>query len=730
MEKVEQKIGIQTQESSLEAFSNFIQQLNIFRRHLSTYPSDHPVLTYSADKVLQLHPELFRDTDKVQCAVVKKALFFEETQLDKKNKTFQDFAAALSSKGIIVLNFRKGLTHNELFDFCNFLNQSQEEIIEQGGIEQALKRKKFQYIQALKMNYNAFQVLEGTASHQDGKENQKEPDSLWEKFARSLLEDSTDLGGESVAGSIVDPVQLADFLNTQLKSSGESNSANTQKNLDFLLEKFEREGVDSYFYYAQAMENFGKFVENLSPQLRSQFLKGVFNNYGNRHTSVEKVLNRFSSKTILNILNDISSKNLAVSETVFTLLGNMSQSSALKSRDKKTRFNSQMENKLKTLFQEDLTEQFLNEDYQKTLEGLANHKIKATEEILKEISNPQEELSPHKVEIQLGHVVLELLNAATDLESQEEIKKNIFQSVNYFLETSDFSSIQKIHTRLIENQSKSEGNTADFYQDLLSCFEQPEFLNEVLPGLNSWGKEKLEEIRILIQSVGYSFVPALLDCLAEESKRTTRKFLLEQIYHVAPQGPIDPIISRLKDRRWFVVRNIVVILRTIGDPSALKNLEKLSTFPHPKVRFEIIKTFLHFQHPLGIKFLLDDLDNPDAEIRSNAIVLAEHCQAKGVKDKLLELLQKKGFKTIDLDTKKQIIKTLGVLSNPAVLPILKKLLSSYSLLNPSKNRELKKEITRSLSSYPEGAVKDIIRKIATSRNEELAEEAEDVGTKF
>jgi HEAT repeat protein len=541
-----------------------------------------------------------------------------------------------------------------------------------------------------------------------------------------LVEDSTELIGNSSKASVVDPVQLANFLN----SKQDFSDGSTEKNLDFLLEKFEREGIDGYFYYVQAMENFGKFIENLSPQLRTQFLEGVFKNYENRRPSVEKVLNRFSSKAILQILNDINSDNLAVSQTVVSLLGNLSQNSAIDSLDKQALFDSKIEDKLKSLFKEDINEQFLNDDYQKTLDALVNHEHRASAEILKEIPNPQEELSPHKIELQVGKVVLELLNSANDEESQEEIKNNILQSVNYFLETSDFSAIQNIHARLTENLSKAEGGSVDFFQDLLGLFEQPDFMEEVLAGLNIWGKEKLDGIQTLIETVGYPFTMPLLDRLAEETKRTTRRFLLEQLYRVAPKGPISPVLKRLNDNRWFVVRNLVLLLRTIGDPSALKSLERIVDSSHPKVRFEVIKTFLHFQHPLGIKFLLEDLQSTEQEIRFNAIVLAEHCQAPAVFHKLLELLRKKGFNNVDLDDKKQIVKTLGTIKNPAALPVLKKILASFSLFNAGKNSELKKEITRSLPNYPGNATKEIIRQITSSGNEELAEAAENLETHF
>ena len=697
MANAEQKDTLTSQNVSINTFSDFIQQLNIFRRHLLTYPEDHPVLTSATEKVLDLSTNLFQDKETVQCAVVKKNLFLGTTQLDSKNRIFQDFATSLSSKGIILLSFKNGLTSREILSFCEFLNFSPEEIHAQGGLEKALKQRRLQNIQALKMDYGAFRVIEGTTSSTE-EDQTKEPESLWERFARTLHEGTTKLTGEAGGNPIVDPVKLAEFLNNKAVSTNQNEIKNTQDNVDFLFARFEREGIDGYYFYIQALENFSKLIENLSPELRSQFMKGVFDNYKNRGTSVEKVLNRFSSKTILKILNDINSESMPVSQTVFTLLGSLSKGADLKAEAKKTVFDAKVEKNLKSLFREDINEQFLDEEYRHTLDSLVNHKTKASAETMKGIPSLQEELCPQNIELQHGRIVLALLNNATDKESQKEIRNNLFQSLNYFLETSDFAAIKKIHDHLTTKQPKADSGMVEFYQELLQYFDESEFTENVLVGLNSWDKEKLNEIQSLIQSIGYPFVPPLLALLAEEPKRTTRRFILEQLYMVAPKGPLDPILAWLTDSRWYVVRNMVLLLRTIGDHGSISHLEKNIGNSHAKVRFEIIKTFLHFQHPLGIKYLLEDLGSTDSERRFNAILLAEHSQSPGVKSRLLELLNQKGFNTVDLDTKKQIVKALTTLNHPDILPALKRILNSVSILNPGKHKELKNEITRLLAS--------------------------------
>lgn len=695
MHDVEQTDALQPQDALIDLFAHFIQQLSIYRRHLLTYPEGHPLLSASGEKALALAEKLFSHKDTVQCTVVKKRLYLDKIPLVAQNRILENFAASLSSKGIVLLKFKLGLSAEEISRFCTVLNFSPDEILARGGLEKAAQQGQFQHIEIAKIDYGAFRVAEGVGIA--AAENaEKKPESLWEHFARKLHAETTDLIEDSTLNLSIDPAQLAEYLNTRARLAEKGQSEITQGNVDFLLARFEQEGLDGYFYYLQALENFSQLIENLSPTLRSQFMQGIFKNHKNNNTGIEKILKRLSSKTILKILNDVNSQNMAVSRTVFNLLGNLSKQ--VEENGNNVTLDTEVEEKLKFLFKEDLSEQFLDEEYRQTLNSLIGHKAKASAEVLSEIPSIEEELSAQKIEVQHGQVVLALLNTATDKESQEDIKNNLFQTLDYFLETCDFAAIQKIHTHVLSERAKANSDLHEFYEELLQYFERQEFTENVLAGLHAWDRKKLHEIESLITCVGYPFVPPLLKLLAEESKRTARRFILDQLYAIAPKGSLEPILAYLTDGRWYVVRNMILLLRTIGDHTCIGHLEKNMAYPHPKVRFEIIKTLLHFQHPLGVKYMLQDLGGPDPERRSNAILLAKHSQSQSIRNKLLELLANKGFSTIDLDTKKQIIRALATIDHPDIITAFQRILNSVHLIRPGKHNELKKEKKRSLST--------------------------------
>ncbi len=83
----------------------------------------------------------------------------------------------------------------------------------------------------------------------------------------------------------------------------------------------------------------------------------------------------------------------------------------------------------------------------------------------------------------------------------------------------------------------------------------------------------------------------LLDALAEAEVRATRRALLERLVHL---GPIlgQSISARLSDERWYVKRNLLILLDELPDlPVGFSALQWLS-YHDPRVRLEAVKVGL------------------------------------------------------------------------------------------------------------------------------------------
>jgi hypothetical protein len=81
-------------------------------------------------------------------------------------------------------------------------------------------------------------------------------------------------------------------------------------------------------------------------------------------------------------------------------------------------------------------------------------------------------------------------------------------------------------------------------------------------------------------------VEVLLDVLAEEQDAQRRALLVGALRRTVPDHP-KPVVARLSDHRWYVVRNAVVLLGSSGNPSILPRLAQAAQHASAEVRREV-----------------------------------------------------------------------------------------------------------------------------------------------
>jgi HEAT repeat protein len=142
-----------------------------------------------------------------------------------------------------------------------------------------------------------------------------------------------------------------------------------------------------------------------------------------------------------------------------------------------------------------------------------------------------------------------------------------------------------------------------------------------------------------------------------------------------------------------------------------------------RVRHELIHTFLAFKDPRADSILLKEMDSGDSDRCLKAIILAGMTRNDEVFEKLVGFIKKKGLNKTDLEIKKASVHSLAEIGDPSVVPVLQRVLKSFSLFSRQKLTLLKLEIIASLGKYPAEEVFPTLQKIANSRSGELAVKA-------
>lgn len=116
--------------------------------------------------------------------------------------------------------------------------------------------------------------------------------------------------------------------------------------------------------------------------------------------------------------------------------------------------------------------------------------------------------------------------------------------------------------------------------------------------------DSLDRLQPLMTAASYD---VLLDMLATADNRTTRRKLLDRL----TQAPVDlgpTIVARLEDPRWFVQRNMLVLLERFGRVPEGLSLTRWVSHPDIRVRQEAIRLQLALpaERHSAVRAALDD----------------------------------------------------------------------------------------------------------------------------
>lgn len=100
-------------------------------------------------------------------------------------------------------------------------------------------------------------------------------------------------------------------------------------------------------------------------------------------------------------------------------------------------------------------------------------------------------------------------------------------------------------------------------------------------------------VDVIVSGLGIGAAKVLLEVLAESRSRNTRRGAYERLARLGPE--IAPLVQpRLRDSRWFVVRNMISLMREAGVAPKAAGLARYVKHIDPRVRREALMLLLSF----------------------------------------------------------------------------------------------------------------------------------------
>lgn len=686
--------------------SDAVIELNISRRSVGLYPREHPITRDSLERAFGFLQKLFELRGSITLGIAKDVLMIDEYVLDKRNPVFKEFAVSLHSKGLAAVTLYSGLVIEELLSFHELIVSKDTPLGQ--GITELAEKNGLKHIRLTPLDISKFSFAEGRLREDRGDAE------IWENYIYGLIEGK--LADEDSEGVILNipPEDIALLINDRM--SGDVHGETYDRVITTYLRKKEHSGIRP-----EVFSRFLSLVNNLSPELKQQFLSRAFSHPSMEAGEVERLLGELKADDIEKFMLVFEEYSSLVPESLRNLLDKFQDTKVKGSFFDMLPGNQafvhdiEIDESILRLFQDDKFGEFVTKDYQEELKRMLKLHASETVPLMEELETGY---GDEEMDRKYSELLLELLDV--DFINREEylnLLTKISGTVNDFLETGRFSEISYIHNTLY-----SHSLTGKFKEEARSMleyfFRSQEFIIRLIDVLKLWGRHDREGVIRLANVQKRYLLDPLFDALSGEMDASVRKFLLQVLGSLGSDVTAEAV-KRLNDTRWYVVRNMIYLIRESGGAKYVKYIRPFAKDENKKICMEAVKTLLHFKTPDSLSYIKLYLQDSDPELREQAIKLAGLYKCKDAVPYLLTLIEKKDFLGTESYYKVSVVKSLGYIGDPKALNALDRLYRSKTLLYRGSLEELKVEIFRGLENYPYGSTIPLLELGLKSKNEEI-----------
>jgi HEAT repeat protein len=208
-------------------------------------------------------------------------------------------------------------------------------------------------------------------------------------------------------------------------------------------------------------------------------------------------------------------------------------------------------------------------------------------------------------------------------------------------------------------------------------------LGEVLDAGQELDERLFEDyVKLLDRNAIVPFMKVLGDLQTIHS----RKVVIDALTFLGKKD-IVTLAGGLNDSRWYVVRNIIYILRKIGDKRAVDHLLKTVRHGDIRVRQEVIRALGELGGAGVLQALRECLDDPEAQVRSAALKALAGMGSEAAKRIIMNRVSDKNFKDKDFEEKKQHFEALSRWKDSEIYAFLAGILKNKSFFGRAKTDE-------------------------------------------
>ncbi|WP_129125331.1 HEAT repeat domain-containing protein [Geomonas oryzae] len=194
------------------------------------------------------------------------------------------------------------------------------------------------------------------------------------------------------------------------------------------------------------------------------------------------------------------------------------------------------------------------------------------------------------------------------------------------------------------------------------------------------------ELKELLLILGLPALQPICELLGRVEKLKVRKLLVEVLVEL---GRDDPAVFRpfLNDPRWYLVRNLVLILTLIGTPEALRMILGLTSHREARIRREVLGFLERTDDEKSKPYILKYLRDESSALRIKALQVLARERLPFAFKPIFALAAADDFQERPFPERTAICQALGELGQERAIPMLRELLMKRYWFNKGTEKE-------------------------------------------
>jgi HEAT repeat protein len=719
--------------TSTAQVTELVRALAVAWKNLAAYPPGHPALKRSLDLAHKRLVELRGPGGDVVFGIASDAVVYGDERIESQH--VQKFAQALYHRGVAVVRFDPNTTATDLEAFLRLLGSGAPGE-SKGALWEQLTAEGVTHINLQPVDYSSV-LLTDTLN----KEEPRKSESLWDSILEALI-----------SGRELTP-EAKTLLDQRIRSVEELSSM-LLRYMDDLAQQAHRDfDVNATFGVRMlaptadtpdaararvaeaialhigssggtkrqlAVQQVAQLLRTLPETLRESVIRAVLRVLASDETAggaLRDFVRDLRNDEVLDALQDLASQSQLSSHAMMVL----QSLASIDSHDEAPPAPPTLIADLVQLFGDDDPDRFNPPDHSALLKSVAVDmpQVQNVAPASEKLGDRVETISAEAVDRSLAHTLMDLLEKHRGGDGGRTLLARLEPLFLTQIAAGRFDDALELVLRLetIVRTSPSD-EVRNAIDDSLGRMGNPETIRSLVDSMLTAPPDKTGTIQRLTEILGDVATHSLLSALAAESNRSRRRRLFDFMASLGPRI-VPQIVPFLKDSRWFVVRNMIVLLRTVQDRTSLPQIREVAHHPDLRVRLEAIKTLIAFDKSVPANLLENAINDPDPKMAETAIALVGNYGIKEGVGPLLKILAGRDIFGSRKPLRIRAIKALGELAEPSALPQLEKFFSDSILPWPA--REERRAAYESLAGYPSDARAPFLARGLNSRDPHVRE---------